>query len=144
MTLSPDKVAELRVKHLEMVQAVVTRIGNYSATLKNYCITLTTATAGFAITLHRPYVTLLGLIPVVMFGVLDAQFLRVERRFRAMYDLVRQGDWATPPSFEINLGGAPTVSYRRTLASWSIMIFYLPLVVVVVVVAAAARWAGIP
>lgn len=144
MTVSPDKVAELRVKHLEMVQVIIARIANYSATLKNYCITLTTAIAGFSLTLHRPMVALLGLLPVVMFCTLDAQFLRIERRLRRMFDLIRQGDWTVLPTFEINLRSAPPVSYASTLVSWSITIFFLPLAIVVAVITVIAHWTGSP
>ncbi len=79
MSVSPDKRAELWVKHLEMIQGIVTRIAGYGASLKNYCLTLTTAVCGFAITLQRPLVAALALLPLVIFAVLDAQYLRVER-----------------------------------------------------------------
>jgi len=87
MSISKDKIAELQVKRLEMVQAIISKLANYGATLKNYCITLTTAVCGFAVTLHRPLVAFLALLPIVVFALLDAQFLRVERRFRALFDL---------------------------------------------------------
>ena len=79
MSVSPDKRAELWVKHLEMIQGIMTRIAGYGASLKNYCLTLTTAVCGFAITLQRPLVAALALLPLVIFAVLDAQYLRVER-----------------------------------------------------------------
>jgi uncharacterized protein (DUF486 family) len=82
VTISPEKIAELSVKHLEMIQAVVARLASYGAALKNYCLTLTTAVCGFAITLQRPLVAALALLPIVIFAVLDAQYLQVERRLR--------------------------------------------------------------
>ena len=63
MELDPGKIAELRVKHLEMVQGVVARLAGQGATIKNYCITVTTAVCGFAISLQRPFVALLALFP---------------------------------------------------------------------------------
>src|SRR5271156_6565489 len=118
MDVSLDKIADLRVKHLDMVQAIVTRLANYGATLKNYCITLATAICGFTLTLHRPSVGLLALLPIVVFALLDTQFLRNERRFRGLFDTLRQGDSATVPTFEIDLKKAPHVSYWATLSSW--------------------------
>jgi hypothetical protein len=41
MTVSPEKMAELRVKHLEMLQALITRMAGYGASFKSYCITVT-------------------------------------------------------------------------------------------------------
>jgi hypothetical protein len=101
--MQPEKIAELRVKHLEMVQSLITRMAGYGASFKSYCITVTTAIIGFGFTLHRPIVAALALLPVIAFGAADAQYLRVERRFRALFNLVRSESWDAMPSFDINL-----------------------------------------
>jgi len=134
MSISTDKIAELQVKQLEMVQAIITRLANYGATLKNYCITLTTAVCGFAITLQRPVVALLALLPIIIFAALDAQFLRIERRFRGLFDSLRQEEWGRLPTFAISLRSAPAVRYWSVLGSWSIFIFYVPLAIAVTMV----------
>ncbi len=131
MTVSVDKTVELWVKHLEMVQGVVARLANYGATLKNYCLTLTTAVCGFAITLQRPLVALLALVPILIFAGLDAQYLRVERRFRGLFDQLREKDWSKLPTFEIDLKTAPPSGYWDAFTSWSIFIFYVPLALAV-------------
>jgi hypothetical protein len=46
--MTPDKTAELRVKHLEMLQGLITRMAGYGASFKSYCITVVTAVIGFA------------------------------------------------------------------------------------------------
>jgi hypothetical protein len=134
-TISPDKIAELRLKHLEMLQNAVARMAAVGVTLKNYCITLTTAVCGFSITLQRPLVALLALLPITTFALLDSQYLRTERRFRALFDQVRSEDWGSFPSFEVNLKNAPLVSYCGVLRSWSIINFYVPLGLAIVLVA---------
>jgi hypothetical protein len=138
MTVGPEKIAELRVKHLEMIQAIVARMAGNGAALKNWCITVTTAVCGFAITLQRPFVALLALLPITIFALLDAQYLRGERRFRARFDQIRREDWGQLPSFEISLKDAPRIGYWRVLGSWSVMVFYAPLAVAVAVVALVA------
>ena len=135
MILSPDKIADLRAKELELLQTVIARMANYGATLKNYCITLITAVAGFALTVQRPIALLLGLLPVIVCALLNAQYLRNERRFRQLFHAVRQQDWATLPAFNINLTAAPPQRYLPALLSWSVMAFYGPLAVAVVAVA---------
>lgn len=124
MTILPDKFVEMRIKHLEMVQAIVARMASQGATLKNWCITTTTALCGFAITLQRPIVALLALLPVVTFALLDTQYLRIERRLRELFDRVRAEDWTMPPSFEIDLKDAPNINYWAVFVSWSIVSFY--------------------
>jgi uncharacterized protein (DUF486 family) len=140
LEIAAEKIAELRVKHLEMVQSIVARMASYGASFKSYCITVTTATCGFAITLQRPLVALVAVLPVAIFAVLDAQYLRVERRFRALFDRLRLEDWGTIPSFEINLKTAPPIGYWGVLFSWSIVSFYAPLSIGVVIVVLIARY----
>jgi hypothetical protein len=129
MQLSFDKIADLHMKHLELIQAIVTRMANYSATLKNYCLTLTTAVAGYAIAAKAPSILSLGFLPIVVFALIDSQYLRLERRFRGLYNHVRSEDWSVMPTFEINMVKAPAVSFASALFSWSIGIFYVPLAV---------------
>jgi hypothetical protein len=134
MTISPEKVAELRVKHLEFLQAVITRLANQGATLKNYCITVTTAVCGFAVTLQHPIVALLALLPIFTFAVLDAEYLSTERRFRALFDRVRREEWANMPSFELDPLSMPELTNGNAFWSWSILGFYAPLAIGVGVV----------
>jgi hypothetical protein len=139
MSLDASKTADLRVKHLEMLQGVISRIAGQGATLKNYCLTLITALCGFAITLQKPLVALLALFPIAIFALLDAQYLRLERRFRRLFDTVRTGDWGVVPDFEISIASAPNSSYWAALLSWSIATFYVPLAVAVVLMVVIAR-----
>jgi hypothetical protein len=137
-----EKIAELRIKHLEMLQALITRMAGYGAAFKSYCITVTTAVIGFAFTLHRPTVAALALLPVVAFGLADAQYLRVERRFRDVFNLVRKENWDAMPSFEINLPSAPAQSFLAAATSWSIVWFYMPLAFGVLVAVLGAWFNG--
>jgi hypothetical protein len=138
--MQPEKIAELRVKHLEMLQSLITRMAGYGASFKSYCITVATAVIGFAFTLHRPAIAALALLPVIAFGVADAQYLRVERRFRDVFNLVRKEGWDTLPSFDINLASTPEQSFLNAVTSWSIVWFYAPLAVGVLL-AVFGAWA---
>jgi hypothetical protein len=126
-SLPVEKAYELRAKHLEMIQSVITRLASNGATLKSFCITLVTAVCGLAATLQRPNVALLSLLPIFAFAIVDAQYLRTERRMRGLYDKERREDWRTPPTFEIAVSRAPAESFIAALLSWSILIFYIPL-----------------
>ena len=144
MSISKDKIAELQVKRLEMVQAIISRLANNGATLKNYCITLTTAICGFAVTLQLPLIAFLALLPIVVFTLLDAQFLRVERRFRGLFDQFTEEEWGTPPRFAIHLRSAPRIGYWSVLCSWSILVYYVLLGLAVMVVGfVAGRFHGL-
>jgi hypothetical protein len=136
MTISPEKTMELRVKYLEMIQTVISRVANNGAALKNYCLTLVTAICGFSISLQRPLVAAMAFLPVIIFALLDAQYLKVERRFRGLFDQIAQEDWSTMPTFQIDLALTKTqqISFLAVLCSWSILIFYAPLAVAIVAI----------
>lgn len=102
MAPNSDKFADLRVKHLEMIQSVIARMAGQSAVLKNYCVTLTTVVAGFGITLERPIAVLIGWLPITIFALLDAKYLRLERHFRSRFDVIRKEKWSVRPTFEIS------------------------------------------
>lgn len=140
MSISDDKAADLQVKELEMIQAIINRLGSYGASLKNYCLTLVTAICGAAITLQRPIVAALSLLPILIFALLDAQYLRIERRFRGLFDQTAQRQWGSPPLFSINLQAAPVIGYWCVLVSWSILNFYLPLLIAVLLIVIAAEF----
>ena len=138
--ISAEQIAELRLKHLEMLQSLITRMAGYGAAFKSYCITVTTAVIGFAFTLHRPAVAALALLPVIAFGIADTQYLRVERRVRDVFDVVRKEGWDAMPTFEMNLPSAPAQPFIDAATSWSIVWFYMPLAIGVVL-AAVGAWA---
>ena len=83
---------------------------------------------------------MLALLPIVVFALLDAKFLRNERRFRQMYDTVRQSNWADIPSFEIDITKVSPTSYWSCLGSWSILSFYVLLAAAIIAVALAAGY----
>ncbi len=133
-TLTPEKHADLRLKHLEMVQAVIARLAGTGASHKNYCLTISTAICGLAVTLQKPAIVLLALLPILVFAFLDAQYLRTERRFRDHFDLIRAEEWGAAPSFSMTPTSKP--SYWNSLRSWSIAGFYGGLAIGVLVVTA--------
>jgi hypothetical protein len=99
---------------------------------------LTTASAGVALSLQRPAAICLALLPIGICSVLDAQYLRNERRFRGQFHKSRLQDWATPPTFNIGLRTAPQENYWAAFFSWSIIAFYGPLGIAVVAIALLA------
>lgn len=78
-----------RIKHLEMVQAVVSRMASNSFWLKGWSVTLLAAILALAAKDAQPCIALLAAVPVLVFWLLDAYFLRQERMYRKLYDYVR-------------------------------------------------------
>lgn len=115
-------------KHLDFIQAVITRLSTSSSTAKGWGLTVAMAAFGFSATRAIPFVAVLGLITVCFFGVLDSYYLREERLFRELYNDARRGQIEVY-SMDKNAyrGRCPQ---RKVVRSWSIAGFYGPLAVV--------------
>ena len=82
---------EDRRKHLDFIQSVVTRMSAASSNAKAWLLPVVTATYGYALTQCAGSVALLGVGATLLFSYLDANYLRQEKRFRALYKAVAQG-----------------------------------------------------
>lgn len=127
-----EKLMDLRVKQLEMIQALVTRMANYSASVKGYCLTLVVAIVGASVTLKCYGVLPVALMVVVVLALLDGRYLQNERRFRAKFDVVRSGDWGGMPNFDVAPVGAASHPFWEVILSWSIVWFYGTLLICIV------------
>lgn len=116
------------VKHLEMTQAVINRLGSNSFLVKSWSMTVIVA-AMVLIAKHEiqaPYFVLALILPAIGFWILDGYFLRQERLFRQVYDEIRvQSD----TDFEMN----PLKHRDKPKCSWLSAIFSLTLVIFYIV-----------
>lgn len=135
---------EDRRKHLDFIQAVVTRMSAASSGAKGWLLPVVTAAYGFALVQHSGSVAILGLVAVIVFAYLDAHYLDQERAYRRLYNVVAAGDERIrvysldpadaddPVSSVHNIEQKPkarTIIKRwtpewRIWASWSIAPFY--------------------
>jgi len=83
-------IAVDRVKHLELIQAVVSRMANNSFLLKGWTVTLAGALLTLAAKETEAKFALIALLPALAFWGLDAFYLRHERLFRRLYEFVRR------------------------------------------------------
>lgn len=84
--------------HLEMIQAVIARLGGNGFLIKGWALTLAGVFVGLAVNGKDCSFALVGAVSALLFWGLDAYFLRAERRFRGLYERVRSSDPGLPPS----------------------------------------------
>ena len=132
----PDYTAfeEARIKHLEMIQAVIGRLGNDSFLIKGWAVTVTAAFLGFAVNLDKGGMAFASALPTLLFWGLDSYYLWSERMFRALYDLVRRRSDAVDPFFMGATTGAfaaeaPVDSIRKVFLSKTLWRFYCSVLV---------------
>ncbi len=137
------------VKHLEMTQTVINRLGRNSFLLKSWSMTILVA-AMVLITrenlqnpylvlserenLQNPYFALVFFLPIVGFWILDGYYLWQQRLFRYVYDDIRE---QTDTNFKMDLSkhkGKPKSSWISAIFSVTLIIFYLIEVLFVVAI----------
>ncbi len=82
---------ERQIAHLAMIQAVIARMASNSFALKSLTVTLCAGVIALIGAVSAPsklYLIAAG-GPVLVFGWLDANYLRLERLYRKLYDDVR-------------------------------------------------------
>ncbi len=94
-----DEFEPNRVKHLEMIQAVVSRLGGNGFLIKGWAVTLSGAFIGLAVNGSDGAFARIGAGIVVVLWGLDAYFLRAERRFRRLGSRVQDFDPKVKPFF---------------------------------------------
>lgn len=83
---------EKKIKHLEMIQTIITRMSSSSFLLKGWSVTLASAIIALSAGGTDKRFMLIAYFPVIAFWILDGYFLRQERLFRKLYDKVRKLD----------------------------------------------------
>ena len=114
------------VAHLSMIQGVISRLETNSFTLKALAMTLASAVLAFLGAVKNPNAvfTAAGSLPVIVFWLMDAQYLRLGRIFRRLYNGVRQGEVDEPFSMDFRRYAKYEQSVLRIAFSWSVGWFY--------------------
>ena len=77
---------EAKLKHLEFIQNVITRMNTNSFQIKEWSVVIISALlAVYASTANNCFI-LIAIFPTIIFWFLDAYYLTQERRFRALYN----------------------------------------------------------
>lgn len=128
------QIDQAKIAHLEMVQNVISRMASNSFALKALAVALTAGVLAFAGAARdpSPILALAALIPVVIFWLLDAHYLRLERLFRRLFDAVRRGELEEPFTMDFRQYEAGEQHTLRIAASWSVGWFYGPIVIVLI------------
>jgi hypothetical protein len=76
---------EAKIKHLEFIQSIITRMGQNSFLVKGWCVTLISAIYALAAKDASEDYILVTFVSILSFWILDGFFIAVERRYRVLY-----------------------------------------------------------
>ncbi|RZK15659.1 MAG: hypothetical protein EOO43_14830 [Flavobacterium sp.] len=81
---------EDKTKHLDFILKVIDRMSSNSFLLKGWTVTLNAAVIALVVKDEIYNGWLIGLVSGYLFWIIDAYYLSIERKFRQLYDKVRQ------------------------------------------------------
>ena len=77
---------EEKLKHLEFIQNIITRMNSNSFQIKGWTVTIVSALLAIYVSSKNNYLIIVGFFPIMMFWFLDAYYLSQERKFRGLYN----------------------------------------------------------
>lgn len=117
--------------HMNQLQGIINRLANNGVSCKTWCLTLVSALVSLAGALRTPGIITFALVPVVIFGFMDAMYLAQERAYRELYgrvvNSIRDGSYALDCVYETDAPLRPRQVFSA-LASWAIYPVYLGLI----------------
>ena len=120
-----------KIKHLEMIQAVINRMAMNSFILKRWSVILVSAIFALTSTKNIHSFIFIAYFPALAFWLLDGYFLHQERLFRKLYDEVRLIS-ENEVDFSMNTGPyKKEVAPWRTTFSYTLLIFHGSILVVI-------------
>lgn len=117
--------------HITLLQGIITRMSNYSASCKTWCVTLVTAILAFASEGDRVHFIWACFYPILLFTLLDAYYLSMERQIVAQHrefvNKLHNNVLQTSDFFSVKIEGRSLKSVYKTfqtIESHSIWFFY--------------------
>lgn len=83
---SPVAMNQNKIKHLEFIQNLITRMNTNSFIIKGWCITLISAFLVLSLEKLNKNILLISFPTIIIFGFLDTYHLVLEKSYRALYD----------------------------------------------------------
>ncbi len=127
---------ENKQKHLEFIQAIISRMAGNLFFLKGWAITLLAALFALSTRDTNSDYMVIAYFLLIIFWILDGYFLSQERLFRALYDHVRELN-----EKEINFSMDIKEYKKDKKNSWlysmfssTLLFFYAPLVIIIVLI----------
>lgn len=135
MSEPPPAYMPDRVKHLEMLQAVIARMANEAAVVRGWALTVVAAFYGFAAKSLNWRVAAVGLLPVALFWWLNVYYLWSEQKYRCLYR--RAADPASAVSLFSMDASKEDAPISKAFGSPVVWPFYTVMVVVGVILIVA-------
>lgn len=120
---------EEKLKHLEFIQGVITRMNSNSFSIKTWMMTILGALLALYASNHEPLYLLVAAAQTLIFWCLDAKYLKMERQYRMLYAEALEGKVAV---FDMN-ASKYSVNFIKVLFSKTERWLYLSIIIGLIV-----------
>ena len=135
-----------KAAYLQMILDPISRMSTMSAIFKGFAATIVAGISAISFSDIQPCILLISFIPVLAFAVLDIYYLRLERKFRFLYEQVRTGKHEVDFSMRLTSDPKKLVAARagvwECIKSPSIYLFY-PMMIAILVIVVILKMKGI-
>jgi len=122
--------------HLSITQSVIQRMAMNSSSCKAWSITVVSAILVIVADKSKPQYALLAIIPNILFLVLDAYYLSLEKMFRNSYndfiEKLHKNRIDSSDLFAVVPKGKLFKTFFKSILSFSIWPFYLTLFIMII------------
>jgi uncharacterized membrane protein len=125
-----------KIKHLELIQAIISRMASNLFFLRGWTVSLVAGLLALFMKDLDSSHTLVIYFPIIIFWILDGYFLSQERSFRALYNHVRILE-EKDVDFSMDISEYKKDEKNGWICSTfsiTLLIFYVPLIVAVILV----------
>jgi hypothetical protein len=126
---------EKKLKHLDFLQLIITRMNVNSFFLKGWSVTLVAALFAFAAKDTNIHYVIITYISTPLFWFLDGYYLSQERQYRALYNIVKDKE---EKDIDFDLNAKPFNKGRNmwfpSVFSITLSLFYGTLILVTLIV----------
>jgi hypothetical protein len=126
---------EKKLKHLEFLQLVITRMNVNSFLIKGWAVTLVAAIFAIEAKNSRTMCVFITLVTTFIFWLLDAFYLSQERQYRSLYNVIRIKE---EKDIDFDMNASPYNSGRNTwiggFFSSTLCLFYITVLSLTIIV----------
>jgi hypothetical protein len=129
-------MTELRIRYLEMIQSVISRMAANQFQARAWSVALGTAVIGLAASKDGDLrAAILAVLPVLVLWILDAYYLALELKYRSLFDRERTCS-DEPPSFRLDLKDLPFPDHKGSLWRFAVLSIHAPVLLLALALAA--------
>lgn len=124
-------------EYLQMLQEPICRMSTISAVFKGFAATIVAGISAISYTSTNVWILALSFLPILAFALLDIYYLKMEKKFRFLYDQVRLDKHNI--DFSMELTNDPVEIIKAKARTWdcikspSIYLFY-PLMLLILAI----------